>query len=132
MKRSCAKENSTRYRARIELSGRDPKELSAKVGAWAQKLDIANPAHAQAMLECLWCSRNSVCLTWSYWLTPSKQPNRGCVLPRFARWTLGRQGAKKWETLLATAAKDESPLVRAEAVKAAVDLGGLPAAEAFF
>ena len=48
--------------------------------------------------------------------------------------TLGHWAGKLdgWEDTLLAAAKDASPLVRAEAVKAAVDLAGKDAAEAFF
>ena len=39
---------------------------------------------------------------------------------------------KDWDALLLEAARDESALVRAEAIKAAVDLQGATAVEAFF
>ena len=50
-----AKENSTRYRARLELSGRDTKEIVAKVGNWANSLSPQKVSkdrdEAQALLE---------------------------------------------------------------------------------
>ena len=49
-----SKENSTRYRARLELSGRETREVAAAVAQWARTLDPAKPDDAQALLECLW------------------------------------------------------------------------------
>jgi hypothetical protein len=49
-----AKENATRYRARIELSGRDEKDIARDVTAFAESLDVARGDDAQALLECLW------------------------------------------------------------------------------
>ncbi|QDS87952.1 Cytochrome c-552 precursor [Rosistilla ulvae] len=141
-----SKENGVRYRTRIELSGRESKEVIDAVDRFAATL---NPQHAdpdrdesQALLECLWVHEEH------------RVPNIGLVEKTFqaaeprvraaAIRTLGHWANHKlagrpmtdhlpgWEALLSAAAQDDSALVRAEAVKAAVDFGGLPSAEAIF
>ena len=127
-----AKENSTRYRGRLELSGRPTADVTAAVTSWASSLDPAKPADAQALLECLWVFEEH------------RVPNGELLKRVFAAAeprvraaairTLGHWGTqvKDWEALLVAAARDTAPLVRAEAVKAAVSFQGLPAAEAVF
>ena len=59
-----AKENSTRYRTRLELSGRDSKQVVQAVAQFTAALDPAknssNRDEALALLECLWSTRNIV------------------------------------------------------------------------
>ncbi len=126
------KENSNRYRARLELSGRDTKEVTEAVGQWAQALDPAKPDDAQALLECLWVFEEH------------RVPNLDLLKKVFtaaeprvrsaAIRTLGHWGTRltDWEPTLLAAARDNSALVRAEAVKAAVSFEGIAAAEAIF
>ncbi|MCA9248702.1 MAG: HEAT repeat domain-containing protein, partial [Planctomycetales bacterium] len=122
--------NSFRYRARLELSGRDTSEVTKAVAAWVSKLDPQKPDDALALLECLWVFEEH------------RVPNlpllqsifQGAREPRVraaAIRTLGHWGLKltDWESTLLAAARDESALVRAEAVKAAVAFEGLSAAE---
>ena len=47
-------DNGIRYRARLELSGRDAKTTLAAVVKWADTLNPADSVQAQALLECLW------------------------------------------------------------------------------
>ncbi len=131
-----ATENSTRYRARLELSGRDSQEVVAQVGHWASRLNPQNASasrdEAQALLECLWVFEEQ------------RVPNAGLLKTVFqaaeprvraaAIRTLGHWGSRveDWETTLLAAARDESALVRAEAAKAAVSFPGLTAAEVIF
>ena len=126
------KENSNRYRARLELSGRDTKEVVDAVGQWASALDPAKPDDAQAMLECLWVFEEH------------RVPNLDLLKKVFtaaeprvraaAIRTLGHWGTRltDWEATLLAGARDNAPLVRAEAVKAAVSFEGVAAAEAIF
>ncbi len=127
-----AKENGTRYRARLELSGRSTDEVVQTVGTWADKLDPANEAHAQALLECLWIFEehrvpNMELLNKVF---AAEEPRVRAAAIR----TLGHWGQKvgRWQPTLHAASGDESPLVRAEAVKAAVSFEGLPSAEIIF
>lgn len=127
-----AKEDSTRYRARLELTGRTADEISKDVTAFASKLDVGQADDAQALLECLWVFEEQ------------RIPNRELLRTVFkaaeprvraaAIRTLGHWGAKvdDWESTLIAASQDESALVRAEAVKAAVSFEGLVAAEVIF
>ncbi|MFO1066025.1 MAG: PVC-type heme-binding CxxCH protein [Pirellulales bacterium] len=127
-----AGENSARYRARLELSGRDSKQVAKDVGAWAAKLNPAVAADAQAALECLWVFEEH------------RIPNEALLVKAFhaseprvraaAIRTLGHWGEKVpgWEPLLIAAARDESALVRAEAVKSAVEFTGPATAVVFF
>jgi len=132
-----AKENSTRYRARLELSGRDTKDIVTQVGRFATGLDPRNASkdrdEAQALLECLWVfeeHRVSNRELLNKVFQGAKEPRVRAAAIR----TLGHWAAKvsDWQSTLIAAARDESPLVRAEAVKAAVSFEGLAAAEAIF
>jgi putative heme-binding domain-containing protein len=127
-----AKENSNRYRARLELSGRETPEVVATVGKWAAALDPKKPADAQAMLECLWVFEehrvpNADLLQAVF---TAEEPRVRAAAIR----TLGHWNTKiaNWQPILIAAARDSSALVRAEAVKAAVEFEGLAAAEAIF
>jgi putative heme-binding domain-containing protein len=127
-----AKENSVRYRARLELSGRDSKDIAEHVPTFAAGLDPLKADDAQALLECLWVFEEQ------------RIPNRSLLVRVFsakeplvraaAIRTLGNWGTKidRATDLLSHAAEDESGLVRAEAVKAAVSLSGMEAAEIVF
>jgi putative heme-binding domain-containing protein len=131
-----AKENTTRYHARIELSGRDSDDVVAAVSTFASSLNPENssPDHneAQALLECLWV------------FADHRVPNADILARVFAAEeprvrsaairTLGQWGSQvnDWQPLLTAAARDESPLVRAEALKTAVSFTGLEAAEVIF
>ncbi len=126
------KENATRYRARLELSGRETSEVTTEVGKWIQTLNPANPDEAQALLECLWVHEEH------------RVPNSELIAKVFAAAeprvraaairTLGHWGTKVagWNATLSAAARDNSPLVRAEAVKSAVSFEGVAAAEVIF
>lgn len=46
--------NITRYRARLELSGRDTDEVISAVKEWVKQWDTANPDHAHHLMEALW------------------------------------------------------------------------------
>lgn len=127
-----AKEDSTRYRARLELSGRNDGDIVRDVGTFFAKLDVSDADDAQAMLECLWV------------LEERRLPNAAMLQAVFqaeeprvraaAIRTLGHWGdaVNGWEDLLVAASRDDSALVRAEAVKAAVEFEGVTAAEVIF
>ena len=84
---------------------------------------------AQALLECLWVFEEHRVpnLELLKRVFTAKEPRVRAAAIR----TLGHWAGKieNWETTLLAAANDESALVRAEAVKSAVDLGGPAAAE---
>ncbi|MCH7725635.1 MAG: HEAT repeat domain-containing protein, partial [Planctomycetes bacterium] len=131
-----AKEKSTRYRARLELSGRAAKEIVAKVGPFAAKLDPKNAAkdrdEAQALLECLWTfeEQRIVNLDLLKKVFQAEEPKvRAAAIRTLGHWANRVEG---WEATLIAASRDENGLVRAEAVKSAVEFAGLTAAEVIF
>ncbi|MCH8829459.1 MAG: HEAT repeat domain-containing protein [Planctomycetes bacterium] len=127
-----AKETGTRYRARLELSGRKTPLVTAQVSQWASRLDPAKADDAQALLECLWVFEEhrvpNVALLQR--VLKAEEPRVRAAAIR----TLGHWGnkIKNWQPILVAAARDKSALVRAEAVKAAVNFDGLAAAEVIF
>ncbi len=127
-----SKTNAIRYRARLELSARTRDEIATQVEPWAAKLDVSNPNDAQALLECLWTFEEQR-LPNGKLLATLMQATEPRVRAAAIR-TLGHWGetVSDWKQLLMAAAQDESPLVRAEAVKAAPSFSGIVAAEAIF
>jgi len=127
-----SKENSTRYRARLELSGRETKEVTAAVSQWSQALNPVKPDDAQALLECLWVFEEHRVPNFELLkkVFSAAEPRVRAAAIR----TLGHWGTRltDWEPTLLAAARDSSPLVRAEAVKSAVSYEGLAAAEIIF
>lgn len=130
LKAFFAKENGSRYRARIELSGRDTEEVVAALRQWNDSLDPARPDDAQALLEGLWVLEEHRVpnLAWIEKTFAAREPKvRAAAIRTLGHWA---EKVKGWEDLLSTAARDPSALVRAEAVKAAVEFGGDTANEA--
>ncbi|MEC7567319.1 MAG: PA14 domain-containing protein [Planctomycetota bacterium] len=125
-------ENGVRYRARLELSGRKSVDVTKAVTQWAGNLDITDPVEAQALLECLWVfeEHRIANLALLEDVFQAEEPRIRAAAIR----TLGHWSGKvtDWEEILQAAAEDASPLVRAEALKAAVELQGLAAAEVVF
>ncbi|MEM7783585.1 MAG: PVC-type heme-binding CxxCH protein, partial [Planctomycetota bacterium] len=131
-----ARENNTRYRARLELSGRDSNEVSAELTKFTEGLDpkksLVDRDEAQALLECLWVFEEH------------RIPNLDLIRKVFqadepkvraaAIRTLGHWAGKieNWQDILISAAGDPNALVRAEAVKSAVNFQETAAAEAIF
>lgn len=141
-----SQENSTRYRTRIELSGRDTAEVVREMLAFTEKLDPRKATverdEAQALLECLWVHEehrmpNMALVQKTY---QAAEPRvRAAAIRTLGHWAKHKIGGQPlrdhlpgWEGMLSAAAQDESPLVRAEAVKSAVEFGGLLPAETIF
>jgi len=124
-----AADNGTRYRARLELSGRETAKVIAAIDKFTVELDPKKMADTQPLLESLW-----VCAEHQHVHAPLLRRALQSAHPRAraaAVRTLGTWGPKVKDgiALLQTAAVDAEPVVRAEAVKAAVNFEGLPAAE---
>ena len=125
-------DNGIRYRARLELSGRDAKTTLAAVVKWADTLNPADSVQAQALLECLWVFEEQRVANMKLLQRVFESPDgrhRAAAIRTLGHWAGKIDG---WEELLKKAARDESGLVRAEVAKAAVELQGLVAAEAIF
>lgn len=131
-----AAENGTRYRARLELSGRESSDIVEQVGAFADSLDPKKSSpgrdEAQALLECLWVFEEhrvpNMELVEKVFL--AQEPRvRAAAIRTLGHWAGKVTG---WEDVLIQAAQDGSALVRAESVKAAVDYQGRVSAEVIF
>ena len=127
-----AKENGTRYRARLELSGRKTSDVTAAISQWASAIEPSSAEHEQALLEGLWVFEEHRVANEELLkkVLLAKEPRVRAAAIR----TLGHWGAKVsgWEPMLIAAARDSEALVRAEAVKAAPSFDGLGAADAIF
>ena len=134
-----SRENSTRYRARLELSGRPTAEVTAAIEQFTAGLNPKNAPperdEAQALLECLWThAEHRVAngpLIEKIFLADEPRVRAAAIR------TLGQWAGKveNWQTVLLQAARDDSALVRAEAVKAAVEfvpVDGMVSAEVVF
>jgi len=127
-----AADNGSRYRARLELSGRKTADVTAALTAWTAKIEPKTSADEQALLEALWTFEehrvpNEALLKK---VLTAKEPRVRAAAIR----TLGHWGDKisGWEPLLLAAAREAEPLVRAEAVKAAVSFQSPVAAEVIY
>jgi putative heme-binding domain-containing protein len=117
--------NSNRYRARLELSSRSADEIVTQVQAFADGL---NPRlvsrerdQAQALLECLWVFEEQRLpnIQLLAKVVQADEPRvRAAAIRTLGHWAGRGDG---WQEILTNAANDPSPLVRAEAVKAAVE-----------
>ena len=112
------------------------KDVLTKVGCVRRRLESENAApdrdEAQALLECLWVFEEHRLPNLDL-LRKTFQAEEPRVRAAAIR-TLGHWGGRidDWEDTLIAAARDDSALVRAEAVKAAVEFTGATAAEAIF
>ncbi len=132
-----SKENGTRYRARLELSGRSTPEVMTALTEFTSNLDPANPSDAQALLECLWVceehrSPNGALLKKVYAATDARV--RAAAIRTLGHWTGGKQPGPidNSAELVLTAARDDAAIVRAEAIKAAVNFDPSLAAQVVF
>ena len=127
-----SKENGVRYRARLELSGRDSKEVVTELAKWTATLDVKKADHAQALLEALWVLEEHRVpqLDLVKTVFQAAEPRvRAAAIRTLGHWS---DRVNNWEATLLSAARDDSALVRAEAVKSAVNFGGETAAEVIF
>ena len=124
--------NSVRYRARLELSGRESDAVAEQVQAFADglnpKLDSPERDQAQALLESLWVFAehripNMPLLEKTF---QADEPRVRAAVVRTLGWWAGQ--VTDWQATLLAAATDESALVRAEAAKAAVEFANDPVA----
>ncbi len=131
-----APDDGTRYRARLELSGRDSADIVSDVQAFADRLDPKSSSpgrdQAQALLETLWVFEEQRVPNIDL-LKKTFQAHERRVRAAAIR-TLGHWAGRvdDWESTLLAAARDPSALVRAEAAKAAVEFADVASAEVIF
>jgi hypothetical protein len=112
-------EDRVRYRAKIELSGRDTKEVMSALQAWMDRLDPKDANYEHHMMEALWVRQwhNRVDEKLLTRMLRSKEPwARAAATRVLCYW---RDRVANPLALLKVQANDEHPAVRLEAVRAA-------------
>jgi len=112
-------ENRVRYRAKIELSGRDTGQVMAALQTWIAGLDPKDPAYEHHMMEALWVRQwhNRVDEVLLKRMLRSSDPWARASATRVLCYWRDRVAAPL--ALLKVQAADEHPAVRLEAVRAA-------------
>ncbi len=125
-------EDAVRYRARIELTGRDSSEVLAAAAKWADQFDANDRDDAHHLLEALWLHEQHNAVNEALLKRVLSSPHH--LARAAAVRVLGHWGEQVQDglTLLLRAARDSEPMVRAEAVVAAAAFEGLGAAEVVF
>jgi hypothetical protein len=114
-----APEDRVRYRAKIELSGRDTTEVLAALQAWIDRLDPGDPRHEHHMMEALWVQQwhNRVSEALLKRMLRSPEPwARAAATRVLCYW---RDRVENPLALLKIQVNDDHPAVRLEAVRAA-------------
>ena len=112
-------EDRVRYRAKIELSGRDTKEVMAALQAWIDRLDPKGEGYEHHMMEALWVHQwhNRVNEKLLLRMLKSSEPwARAAATRVLCYW---RDRVANPLALLKSLANDAHPGVRLEAVRAA-------------
>lgn len=125
-------EDRVRYRARIELSGRNTENVLKSAKQWMKKFDPGNLKDASSLLEALWLHQQHNTLNESLLRLVLKSPDnrvRAAATRMVGQWGIQIPNGA---ILLQESARDDEPLVRAEAVVAAAAFEGLDAAEVIF
>ena len=112
-------EDRVRYRARIELSGRDTNEVMTALKAWTSALDPKDANYEHHMLEALWVQQwhNRVDEALLKRMLRSSEPLARMAATRVLCYSRDRIANPL--ALLKAQANDEHPAVRLEAVRAA-------------
>jgi glucose/arabinose dehydrogenase len=112
-------ENRVRYRAKIELSARDTRDVLAALQGWMDHLDPKDPRYEHHMMEALWVHQwhNTVNDKLLARMLRSSEPwARAAATRVLCYW---RDRVANPLTLLKVQANDPHPAVRLEAVRAA-------------
>jgi glucose/arabinose dehydrogenase/lysophospholipase L1-like esterase len=122
-------ENRVRYRAKIELSGRNTKDVLAALQTWVDRLDAKAPGYEHHMMEALWVYQwhNTVNEKLLTRMLRSSDPWARAAATRVLCYWRDRVATPL--ALLKTQATDEHPAVRLEAVRAASFFQSQEAAE---
>jgi glucose/arabinose dehydrogenase/lysophospholipase L1-like esterase len=122
-------ENRVRYRAKIELSGRNTKDVLAALQTWVDRLDPKAPGYEHHMMEALWVYQwhNTVNEKLLTRMLRSSDPWARAAATRVLCYWRDRVATPL--ALLKTQATDEHPAVRLEAVRAASFFQSQEAAE---
>jgi hypothetical protein len=112
-------EDRVRYRAKIELSARETKDVMAAVQAWTDRLDPKDPQYEHHMMEALWVHQwhNRVNEKLLGRMLRSNEPWARAAATRVLCYWRDRVAGPL--ALLKVQANDQHPAVRLEAVRAA-------------
>jgi hypothetical protein len=112
-------EDRVRYRAKIELSGRDSREVMSALKAWMDRLDPKDPRYEHHMMEALWLHQwnNVVNEALLARMLKSSDPWARAAAARVLCYWRDRVASPL--ATLKTLAADPHPAVRLEAVRAA-------------
>ena len=111
-------EERTRYRARIELGGRDTKEVMAALKPWLAKCDNNGPNSQHDLMEALWLHQSHNVVDEPLLKRMLRSPDfhaRAAATRVLCYW---RDGIQDPLSLLKVQANDEHPRVRLEAIRA--------------
>jgi HEAT repeat protein len=111
-------EDRVRSRARIELGGRDTKQVMAALDKWTSKLDANDPNYQHEMMEALWLHQSHNVVDEPLLKKMLRSPDfhaRAAATRVLCYW---RDRVQDPIGLLKEQAKDEHPRVRLEAVRA--------------
>ena len=111
-------ENRVRYRAKIELSGRDSKEVVAATKKWVAGLDQKNPNYQHQLLEALWVHQHHNMLDQELLAQLLRSPDYRARAAATRVLCDMREQVETPLELLKVQANDEHPRVRLEAVRA--------------
>jgi len=112
-------EDRVRYRAKIELSGRNTNDVLTALNGWMARLDRGSPQYEHNMMEALWVQQwhNRVEPTLLRRMLRSSEPwARAAATRVLCYW---RDRVPDAMALLTTQVADQHPAVRLEAVRAA-------------
>lgn len=124
------KDDRVRSRTRIELSGRESKEVIAAVTKWLELLDKTDPAYQHHLMEGLWLHQSHNVVNESLLKAMLRSPDfhaRAAATKVLCYW---RDRITEPLELLRAQVNDESPRVRLEAVRTLSFFSGKDAAKA--
>jgi putative heme-binding domain-containing protein len=111
-------EDRVRYRARIELGGRDSAQVIAALEKWTAALDRKDPAYEHHLLEALWLHQSHNVVNEDLLRRMLRSPDfraRAAATRVLCYW---RDRVRSPLELLRTQINDDSPRVRLEAIRA--------------
>ncbi len=111
-------ENDVRMRARIELDGRDTKDVISAVQKWEKSLDKADKNYEHNRLEALWIHQRHNVVNLDLLGAVLKSPEFNARAQGVRVVCYWRDRVPNALDLLATAVSDEAPRVRLETVRA--------------
>jgi putative heme-binding domain-containing protein len=111
-------EDRVRYRARIELSGRDSDQVIAAVQKWMSTLDKSDPKYEHHLMEALWLHQSHNVINEDLLRRMLRSPDFHARAAATRVLCSGRDQVKEPLELLRAQINDNHPRVRLEAIRA--------------